>query len=72
MISIANKWGDKISGTTVKVIDGKQVMKLTGIKQGKQIGEIISTVTDIVLRNGIKNQKDINTLIMKVFNDMEK
>lgn len=72
MVKIANKWSDKISGNTVKVVDGKQVMKLTGLKPGKEVGDLIKKVTDIILSKGIKDQKDINTLIMKVFKDMEK
>jgi len=69
MEKIANKWGDKITNTTLKVVDGKQVMKLTGLRQGKQIGEIIKKVTEIILDKGIRNEKEISTLIMKVYNE---
>ena len=34
------------SNNTIKIVNGNDVMELTGIKQGKMVGEIIKTVTD--------------------------
>ncbi len=69
MEKISKKWGDKITTRLIKVVDGKHVMKLTGLHQSKELGDIIKKVTELVLNNGIKNQKDIDALIMKVYND---
>jgi len=69
MEQISKKWGDKVTSQVVKVVDGKHVMKLTGMRQGKELGDIIKKVTELVLDNGIKNQKDIDKLIMKVYDE---
>jgi tRNA nucleotidyltransferase (CCA-adding enzyme) len=71
MEDIANKWGDKITNKTLKVVDGSVVMKLTGLRQGKQVGDIIKKVTEIVLDKGIRSEKEINTLVMKVYMEMK-
>jgi len=69
MEKITKKWGDKVTSKVVKVIDGNHVMKLTGLRQGKELGDLIKKVTELVLDNGIKNQNDIDALIVKVYND---
>ena len=71
MEKIAMKWGDKVTSNVVKVIDGKHVMKLTGMRQGKELGTLIKNVTELVLDNGIKNQKDIDKLIIKAYMEMK-
>lgn len=71
MIEIRNKWGDKITGSTVKVIDGKRVMQLTGLPPSKTIGEIIKKVTDEVLNKGIKNDREIDSLVLKYYQEMK-
>lgn len=70
MEKITAKWGDKLSKKKIKIIDGNHVMKLTGLKPGKEVGMIIKKVTDEVLNKGIKDQKEINKLIMKVYNEI--
>jgi len=72
MEKIAKKWGDKVSSQTIKIIDGKHVMKITGMKQGKELGDLIKNVTDIILNKGIKNQKDIDDIIMKYYEKTKK
>jgi tRNA nucleotidyltransferase/poly(A) polymerase len=70
MEKITAKWGDKISKKKIKIIDGNRVMKLTGLKPGKEVGMIIKKVTDEVLNNGIKDQKEIDKLVIKVYNEI--
>lgn len=67
---IEKKWSSKVAGNTVKVVDGTRVMKLTGLKPSKQVGEIISKVTDVVLAKGIKDQKEIDKLIKQIYKEM--
>jgi hypothetical protein len=44
------------------------VMKVTGLKPGKQIGDIIKKVTDIIVNNGSK--ENIKDIILKVYNEI--
>jgi hypothetical protein len=69
MEKIAKQWGDKISQKKIKIIDGNRVMKLTGLKPGKEVGQIIKKVTDEVINKGIKDQKQIDDLIVKTYKD---
>jgi len=69
MEKIAKQWGDKISQKKIKIIDGNRVMKLTGLKPGKEVGQIIKKVTDEVINKGIKDQKQIDDLIIKTYKD---
>lgn len=69
MEEISNKWGDKTLGTVTKVIDGNRVIKLTGLKQGKQVGDIIKKVTEYVINNNIKDAKEIDDLVMKFYKE---
>jgi tRNA nucleotidyltransferase/poly(A) polymerase len=70
MEKIAKQWGDKMSQKKIKIIDGNRVMKLTGLKPGKEVGQIIKKVTDEVINKGIKDQKQIDDLIIKVYTDL--
>jgi tRNA nucleotidyltransferase/poly(A) polymerase len=69
MEKIAKQWGDKMSQKKIKIIDGNRVMKLTGLKPGKEVGQIIKKVTDEVINKGIKDQKQIDDLIVKTYKD---
>ncbi len=71
MEKISAKWGSKTTGTTVKVIDGKRVLKLTGLRPSKLVGDIIKKVTEIVLSKGIKSDKEMDKLIMDVYKEMK-
>lgn len=68
--AIEQKWGSKVAGGAVKIIDGNRVIKLTGLKPSKMVGAIISAVTDEVMAKGIKNPKEIDDLIKKTYRDM--
>jgi len=70
MEKIAKQWGDKMSQKKIKIIDGNRVMKLTGLRPGKEVGQIIKKVTDEVINKGIKDQKQIDDLIIKVYTDL--
>lgn len=71
MEAIAKKWGDKTAGTVVKVVDGNRVMKLTKLSPGKMVGDIIKRVTEIAINNNIKSDKELDALILKVYNEIK-
>jgi tRNA nucleotidyltransferase (CCA-adding enzyme) len=64
-IKIKEKFGMATVNNQLKLVDGKHVMDLTGLKPGKKVGEIIRKVTTIIMDNDITDQKEINALIMK-------
>ena len=70
MEKISKKWGDKTVGTVVKVIDGQRVMKLTKLRPSKLVGDIIKKVTDVVINNNVKSQREIDKLVMKVYKEL--
>lgn len=62
---IKKKWGEKVINKTIKVVDGNRVMELLNLRPGPKVGEIIRKVTDDVLDAGIKDQGEIDNLILK-------
>ena len=70
MEKIGKKWGEKLSKKGIKIIDGNRVMKLTGLKPGKQIGDIIKSVTDYIISHNIKDQKEIDNAIIQIYKEM--
>jgi tRNA nucleotidyltransferase (CCA-adding enzyme) len=71
MEKIASKWGEKTVNKVAKVVDGNRVLKLTGVRPGKLVGEIINAVTDEVLSNNVKSDKEIDKLIMKYYKELK-
>lgn len=73
-IEIKEKWGAKTMEKVVKLVDGNHVMSLTGLKPSKAVGTIIKSVTDYIIDYNIdpSNQKAIDELIMKSFEQMNK
>ena len=71
MEKVAKKWGDKTVGTVVKVTDGTRVMKLTGLKPSKMIGDIIKKVTEIAISKNIKSDKELDKLVLQVYGEMK-
>jgi tRNA nucleotidyltransferase/poly(A) polymerase len=71
MEAISKKWGDKTVGKVTKIVDGNRVMKLTGLRPGKQVGEIINQVSDYVINNNVKSDKEIDKLIMRFYGEMK-
>lgn len=67
---IEKKWGSKVAGGAVKIVDGKRVIELTGLRPSKMVGDIIAKVTDEVMARGIKDQKEIDDLIKKIYKGM--
>jgi tRNA nucleotidyltransferase/poly(A) polymerase len=64
MEEIGRKWGSKAADGAAKVVDGRRVMQLTGLRPGKRVGEIISKVTQYVVDNGLKRY-DVDELILR-------
>jgi tRNA nucleotidyltransferase/poly(A) polymerase len=68
---IARKWGEKTVGSLVKVVDGKRVMRMTGLPAGKVLGDLIKRITAYAVDNGISSDKEIDTLIMKFYSEIK-
>ena len=71
MEKISKKWGNKLSKKKIKIIDGNRVMKLTGLKPGKEVGMLIKKVTDYIINNNIKNQKDMDDAVIKIYKEQK-
>jgi hypothetical protein len=67
MEEIHSKWGDKTTGKISKIVDGKHVMRLTGMKPGPKVGELISKVTDWAMENGVRSQDEMDKMILRLF-----
>lgn len=67
-IKIKEKYGTKEVGKRIKLVDGKHVMKLTGLPSGKKLGDIIRKVTADIMDQDIKDQEEIDKLIMTYAN----
>jgi tRNA nucleotidyltransferase/poly(A) polymerase len=65
-IKIKEKFGMPVVNNTLKLVDGKHVMNLTGLKPGKKIGEIIRKTTEWIIDNGITDQGKIDDHILKL------
>ena len=50
----------------VKLVDGKEVMNLTGLKPGPKVGKIIKQTTEWIMDNNIEDQEQINDYIRKL------
>ena len=70
MEAISKKWSEKTAFNVVKVIDGHRAMQLTGLKAGKQLGDIIKKVTAYAVDNNISTPKDIDNLVLKFYKEM--
>lgn len=55
----------------LKLVDGTHVMELTGLGQGRRIGEIIKIVTDWILDNNVKDSDLIDDYIRKLGNEIK-
>jgi tRNA nucleotidyltransferase/poly(A) polymerase len=71
METISKKWSAKLNDKKIKIIDGNRVMKITGIKPSKDVGLIIKKVTDVIINKGIKDQKEIDKYIIKIYNKLK-
>ncbi len=71
MEKVTKKWGDKTAGTMVKVVDGSRVLKLTGERPSKLIGDIIKRVTDIAISKNIRSDKELDKLVLQVYGELK-
>ena len=62
-IEIKEKWGSKTAEKVMKIIDGNHVMSLTGLKPGRQVGDIIKKATEWVIDNGVTDSDKIDDYI---------
>jgi len=62
-IEIKNKFGMVTVNKQLKLVDGGHVMKITGLKPSKKVGEIIKIVTDWIMDNNIEDQQMIDDKI---------
>jgi len=63
-IKVKEKFGMKQVNKQVKLVDGKDVMKLTGLKPGPKVGAIIKQTTEWIMDNNIEDQEEINNYII--------
>ena len=64
-IKIKEKYGTKEVEKRLKLVDGHHVMLLTGLKPGKQVGDIIRKVTTWIIDHDITDQEKIDDRIIK-------
>jgi len=62
-IEIKDKYGKKEVQKRIKLVDGNHVMNITGLKQGKQLGDIIRKTTEWIMDNDVKDQDVIDDYI---------
>ncbi len=67
-IKIKKKYDTPTVTKKLKLVDGKKVMELTGLKPGPKVGKIIRKTTNWIMDNDIdpKNQEKINNYIMSL------
>lgn len=63
-IELKDKYGINGVQKTLKLVDGDHVMSITGLKPGKQVGDIIRQTTEWIIDNGIHSQEEIDEYIM--------
>jgi tRNA nucleotidyltransferase/poly(A) polymerase len=65
-IKIKEKFGMPVVNKQLKLVDGKHVMNLTGLKPGPKIGEIIRKTTEWIMDNNVDDQTKIDNYIKKI------
>lgn len=65
-IKIKNKYGSKEVGKRIKLVDGKHVMAITGMKSGKALGDVIRQTTEWIMDNDISDKKEIDDYIRSI------
>lgn len=68
MEKISKRWGNKVTGKAAKIVDGERVMKITGLRPGPMVGEIIKKVTDDIVNKGSK--EPIDKLIKRAYKEI--
>lgn len=65
-VKVKEKYGMQTVNKQIKLVNGKDVMKLTGLKPGPKIGEIIQRTTEWIMDNNISDQEQINNKIIEL------
>ena len=65
-VEIKNKYGTKEVVKRLKLVDGNHVMKITGLKPGPKVGEIIKNTTEWIMDNDVKDQDLIDDYIRRL------
>jgi tRNA nucleotidyltransferase (CCA-adding enzyme) len=65
-VKVKEKFGSKQVNKQIKLIDGKDVMRITGLKPGPKIGEIIAKVTEWIMDNNIEDKDEIEKKIKEI------
>lgn len=66
-MDIKEKWGLSQGKKALKLVDGINVMKLTGLYPSKIVGMIIKKTEEWILDNGIKDGKEIDKYILSLY-----
>jgi tRNA nucleotidyltransferase/poly(A) polymerase len=65
-VKVKEKFGMKQVNKQIKLIDGKDVMNLTGLKPGPKVGMIIKKTTEWIMDNNIDDKEEINKHIIEL------
>lgn len=65
-VKVKEKFGVKQVNKQVKLVDGKDVMRLTGLKSGPKVGEIITKTTAWIMDNDIEDNDKIEQHIKQL------
>jgi len=65
-VKIKEKYGVKEVGKRLKLVDGKHVMKITGMKPSPKLGEVIKKTTNWIMNNDVSDQKKIDDYIRSI------
>ena len=69
-VKVKEMVGSKELERRLKLVDGHNVMALTGLKPSKAVGTIIRKVTTWILDNNIQDSKEIEDKIIEVYKEM--
>lgn len=69
-VKVKEKFGAKTVNKQVKLVDGKEVMDLTGASPSPKIGKVITQVTAWILDNDIEDKEQIRKKIIEVYNSL--
>ncbi len=64
-VKVKEKFGAKQVNKQVKLVDGKDVMRLTGLKPGPEVGKVITMTTAWIMDNNIEDKEEIENYIRR-------
>jgi len=65
-VKVKEKFGAKQLNKQIKLVDGKDVIKWTGLKPGPKIGKIITQTTEWIMDHDIEDKEEIEKYIKKI------